>query len=238
MSDLLLRAKQKEGFPWGSLRRAIQGALRLHIPVNRATKPLFSLLYNIHVAARTIVIQGLRFLWFEPLFRSQCSSVGQGFEMEALPFVVGRGRIEVGDAVRLSGKSNFAFNNRHFLRPEVLFGSGTFVGHACSFRAAQSIRIGSNCLLAGGVTIADYDGHPLAAAPRREGGTSPAEDVRPVILEDDVWVGNGAVILKGVTVRARSVIGARAVVTRDVAADSVVAGNPARIVKDLTELNR
>jgi acetyltransferase-like isoleucine patch superfamily enzyme len=57
--------------------------------------------------------------------------------------------------------------------------------------------------------------------------------MRPVVLGDDVWVGAGAVILKGVTVGDGAVVAARAVVTRDVPADTVVAGNPARVVKRL-----
>jgi maltose O-acetyltransferase len=61
--------------------------------------------------------------------------------------------------------------------------------------------------------------------------------VLPVIIGDDVWIGHGAVILKGVTIGDRAVIGAGAVVTRGVPADTVVAGNPARVVKRLTKEN-
>ena len=81
-----------------------------------------------------------------------------------------------------------------------------------------------------GVLIYDQDGHPLDAARRRAGEPSPPESVAPVTLGNDVWVGSGAVILKGVTVGDRAVVAARSVVTKDVPADSVVAGNPARVV--------
>jgi maltose O-acetyltransferase len=53
------------------------------------------------------------------------------------------------------------------------------------------------------------------------------------VIGDDVWVGNGAMILKGVTIGDRAVVAARAVVTKDVPPDTVVAGNPARVVKTL-----
>jgi maltose O-acetyltransferase len=76
---------------------------------------------------------------------------------------------------------------------------------------------------------------PLDAERRRAGEPSPPESVRPVVIGNDVWIGTGAVILKGVTVGDRSVIAARAVVTRDVRPDAVVAGNPARVVKYLSE---
>ena len=73
----------------------------------------------------------------------------------------------------------------------------------------------------------------LRADERRSGVTFTADNVLPVTIGNDVWIGHGAVILKGVRIGDRSVVGARAVVTRDVPADTVVAGNPARVVKSL-----
>jgi maltose O-acetyltransferase len=59
------------------------------------------------------------------------------------------------------------------------------------------------------------------------------EDVREVRIGNNVWIGSGAVILKGVTIGDRAVVGARAVITSDVPSDVVMAGNPARIIKRL-----
>lgn len=55
----------------------------------------------------------------------------------------------------------------------------------------------------------------------------------PVVIEDDVWVGAHCIILKGVTIGARSVIGAGSVVTKSIPADCVAAGNPCRVIKNL-----
>ena len=155
--------------------------------------------------------------------------------MEQLPYLQGRGRIVLGARVRLSGKSSITFG-RGLPGGEVptfKVGDGTFVGHACGFNVGATMTIGRHCLLATGVLIYDQDGHPLDAARRRAGEPSPPESVAPVTLGDDVWVGSGAVILKGVTVGDRAVVAARSVVTKDVPADSVVAGNPARVVLTL-----
>jgi len=89
-------------------------------------------------------------------------------------------------------------------------------------------------LLATGVRVFDFDGHPLDAERRRRYEPTPAEGIRPVIIGDDVWIGTGAIILKGVTIGDRAIVGAGAVVAKDVPADVVVAGNPARLVKHLT----
>jgi acetyltransferase-like isoleucine patch superfamily enzyme len=155
--------------------------------------------------------------------------------MEELPYIQGCGRIVIGDGVRLSGQPQLGFNNRHNDRPLLSIGDGTFIGHYTSISVAEAVRIGRHCLLAGGVSIADYDGHPLNAEARRAGETSPLAEVRPVTIGDDVWIGTGATILKGVIVGDRAIVGAHAVVTKDVPPDTVVAGNPARVVKSLCQ---
>jgi serine acetyltransferase len=209
--------------------------LRFHIPVTRLTKPFFRLLYSTHVFLRDGLLWAQRFFWCEPLFRSQCVAVGRGFLMEQLPYITGSGRITLGDGVELAGKSSICFGNRVHDLPEFHVGSDTFIGHGCSFNIAESLRIGNYCLIAAGVRIADFDGHPIDAGQRRAKVPVSAEAVRRVVIGDDVWVGAAAIILKGVTVGSRSVIGAGAVVVRDVPADVVVAGNPARVVKHLAE---
>jgi maltose O-acetyltransferase len=81
--------------------------------------------------------------------------------------------------------------------------------------------------------VFDMDGHPIDAAERRSGMPTPGSGVAPVVIGDDVWIGSRAMILKGVAIGDRAIVAAGAVVSKDVPADVVVAGNPARIVKEL-----
>lgn len=215
------------------LKQVARSVLSYHIPVGRLNRRLFGTGYQIHCALRAVTGWSLRFLWFEPLFRSQCESVGTGFQMEQLPYIVGKGRIVVGDNVRFSGKPSMTFSSRYSAEPTLQIESGSFLGHNCAMTIARSIHIGRNSLVAGNVRISDFDGHPLDADLRRRGEPAAADDAHPVSIGNDVWIGQGAVILKGVTIGDRAVVGARAVVTADVPADVVVAGNPARIVKQL-----
>jgi acetyltransferase-like isoleucine patch superfamily enzyme len=228
-----LRSKLREGKGpvWGPLKRVVRGVLNFHLPVNAVTRPVFRGLYRVHVGVREGWIWARRFCWTEPLFRSQCEAVGWGLRIEELPYIVGSGDIKLGANVRLSGKSSITFGTGAGGRPELAVGDGTFIGHACGFVVGSSVRIGRHCLLATGVMVYDQDGHPLDADRRRAGEPTPPDQVRPVVLGDDVWVGFGAVILKGVRVGDRAVIAARSVVTKDVPADAVVAGNPARVVR-------
>jgi len=108
------------------------------------------------------------------------------------------------------------------------------------FMCAERISVGSRTVISYHVTIADSDFHPVAASERRRdalanapGGDPsqrPRVDSRPVVIDDDVWIGIGAIILKGVHVGRGARIAAGAVVTHDVPAAATVHGNPARIV--------
>lgn len=95
----------------------------------------------------------------------------------------------------------------------------------------ESAKIGNNVKIGGCVLITDTDAHPMDYMARRSSneGTKSA----PVVIEDDVWVGAHCIILKGVTIGARSVIGAGSVVTKSIPANRVAAGNPCRVIKNL-----
>lgn len=110
------------------------------------------------------------------------------------------------------------------------------------FMCAKSITVGKRVVISYNVTIADCDFHPkdpelrkqdaIANAPEGDKSRRPAFETRPVIIEDDVWIGIGAIILKGVCIGEGARIGAGAVVTSDVPAGTRVAGNPACVVSD------
>ncbi len=229
----IVKLRRGEGPFWGSLKRLIKKVRTCHIPVFWLTWPVFAFLYHVQAGVRSAVARCVRFFWSEPLFRSQCAHVGTAFRMEDLPYIDGTGRIVIGDHVTLDGRVSFVFGNRLKTLPQVVIGDRTYVGYGCSFTASSSITVGRHCLLAGGVQISDYDGHPVDADLRRAGAPTPPESVRPVVIGDDVWIGGGALILKGVHIGDRAIIGAGAVVTRDVPPDTVAAGNPARVVKQL-----
>ena len=113
----------------------------------------------------------------------------------------------------------------------------------------ERIEIGSHCLISWNVGIADSDFHPLEPAQRlidaqaiapffKDRPPRPKLKTAPVIISNNVWIGMNATILKGVTIGENSVVAAGSVVTKSVPPNTVVAGNPAVIVKKFGIENR
>jgi acetyltransferase-like isoleucine patch superfamily enzyme len=99
--------------------------------------------------------------------------------------------------------------------------------------AAMEINIGRHVLLGANVTIVDTDFHSLKANDRRYNRDPNDIAASPVDIADNVFVGSGAIILKGVSIGANSIIGAGAIVVHDIPANAIAAGNPAKIIGQL-----
>lgn len=115
---------------------------------------------------------------------------------------------------------------------EIVIGDYCLIAPGVRISAAKSIRIGDNCMLAANVIISDSDWHGIYNRVR------PFRCTKPVTIENNVWLGERVIINKGVTIGENSVIGAGAIVTKDIPANSVAAGNPARVIKTINPNRR
>lgn len=148
-------------------------------------------------------------------------------------------RITIGDNFYLSSRNGvnpIASNLQAdvYVEPGATLTIGNNVGMSSTrLWIHESARIGNNVKIGGCVLITDTDAHPMDYMARRSSneGTKSA----PVVIEDDVWVGAHCIILKGVTIGARSIIGAGSVVTKSIPADCVAAGNPCKVIKSLNK---
>lgn len=111
--------------------------------------------------------------------------------------------------------------------PHIRIGDYVLIMSGVMVNAALAIEIGDDCMLASQVTISDSDWHDHYDRTREP------ETNAPVVLERNVWVGLRAIVCKGVRIGENSIIGAGAVVTRDVPANVIAAGNPARVVSEI-----
>ena len=147
-----------------------------------------------------------------------------------------RNNIRSGIKLRLSPDANFQTGEACVLDYDTTIecsghlkiGARVIFGHHCTVGCKEQIEIGDDCLLAEMVSIRDHD-HNFARTdvPIRAQGATCA----PVKIGRDVWLGAKVTVLKGVTIGDGAIIGANAVVTRDIPPGAIAVGIPARVVK-------
>ena len=207
------------------LNRAIH---TLTLPAPRlVVKPLLWLFLSL----RSIAYFLKRLLICEPLFKAACHSYGRRLRTGAhVHWIQGRGDIVIGNDVWIDGKSTFTFANRYTNRPRLEIGDHSGIGHGSTLVIAKRITIGHHSLISGQCLIFDSSGHATESDLRRAGRPPSDEDVREVMIGNDVWIGMRAIICPGVRIGDGSVVSAGAVVHGHVPPRAVVAGNPARVV--------
>jgi acetyltransferase-like isoleucine patch superfamily enzyme len=167
-----------------------------------------------------------RYLWRRRLTRSGRRWRTDGFlffgrdlEIEIAP----RGRVDFGRFVWIGDRTKIRCHEGL-----VEIGAKTVIGQECTITAYQHIRIGEQCVIADRAMFIDFDhGVVEVERPTRQQGIYK----RDVEVGSNVWIGYGACILRGVRVGDNSVIGTNSVVTRDVPANAVVGGIPARVLR-------
>ena len=173
-----------------------------------------------------------RHLYTEHFLRPRCDSLGDHHTVMSPWYVSISGpNINIGKCVTLIGERaapvRIGVWGRELDSGRITIGDYVLVSPGTRISASDEVTIGDSVMIANGAYITDSDWHGLYDRTVRD------DEVAPVRLEENVWIGDHALVLKGVTVGRNSVVAARAVVTRDVPPYVVVAGNPARVVKEL-----
>lgn len=186
-----------------------------------------SFLHKVFFRARerlsTLVLARMR-RWY---WSMQGMKVGKGTALPRL-LVTWPHQVQIGADCNLEGDTFFKFDGIWRPGPAILIGDRTFIGRACEFNIRKELRIGGKCLIASGVKFVDHDHGIGRHAPMCE---QPGPEAA-ILVEDDVWIGANATILKGVTIGRGCVIAAGAVVTRSIPPFEIWAGVPARKIKE------
>lgn len=153
----------------------------------------------------------------------------------------GKGKIIIEKNVRFGVRSspNFYSSYAHVearnTDSNIHIGENTWFNNGLAIISdGSTIEIGSNCVIGHGVFIVDSDFHAISPFERKE---KIPHSTRPVKIGNHVFIGSRAIILKGTTIEDGATIGAGSVVSGDVPKNTVVAGNPARIVRSYLEIN-
>jgi acetyltransferase-like isoleucine patch superfamily enzyme len=131
------------------------------------------------------------------------------------------GKVSVGDSVMLSGGVRLLGIENGTIK----MGNHIYIGADATISSTSSVELGSDVVISPYVLIIDHDGYGL------DGNSAVEKSVR---IGNHVWIGIRAIILKGVAVGDNSIVGAGAVVTKDVEPNTIVAGNPARKIRNTT----
>lgn len=167
----------------------------------------------------------------EPLLKAYCTRFGRGVTAGIyVPWVMGHGELVLGDYVHFNGKLSLKFAASFVARPRLEIGDHCDIGHEVSFVVGRGIRLGRHVQVASGVSFRDSAGHASDPAARLAGAPPDDEDVRAIVVHDNVWIGADAMILPGVEIGEGSIVTARSIVSTAVAPYTVVAGSPARRV--------
>ncbi len=229
VEKLILNIKRGETPFYRFLRTMAKGLLASNLPLPRFLNPLLRLGYNLQAMVVEFFRWAFTYFFREPLFRGRCESIGKRFNMTRMPFVVSHAKIYIGDDVNFFGKVD-VMSGRIFDEPRLVLGNRVDIGHLVVFLVNKEIVIEDDVNVASGVRFMDSDAHPRDAADRIADLPPKPEEIKPVRICKNAWIGQNAFILKGVTVGEGAVVGVGSVVVTDVPAYSVVMGNPARVV--------
>lgn len=154
-------------------------------------------------------------------------------------FVRGKKYIDFGSNLTTGRYCRIEVNGIHSEK-KLIFGKNVNIGDFVSIRCANHISIGNNVLMGSRVLIIDNSHGKYTGSEPDNPETPPNERIlstAPVVIEDNVWIGEGAVIQQGVTIGKGSIVAANSVVTKDVPTKTIVGGIPAKRIKEFNEDN-
>ena len=171
-----------------------------------------------------------RYWYVEHFLRPQFASLGKHHHfMNPQHCVVSGNNIHLGESATVVAESDAKVRigvwGREPGKGKIVIGDAVMISPGTRISASDEIRIGNGCMFANGAYVTDSDWHGIYDRVHRD------PEIRPVVLEDNVWIGDHATVLKGVHIGKNSIVAARAVVVKDVPPNVVVAGNPARVVR-------
>ena len=236
LSRITLKIKRQDNALYAFIYRAGKAYYSFSIP---SVKPIHLPLYHFHNFVCGAAKRLVQLFWAVPLFSARCNKVGKGLKLpNGIPLVIGNHlQINLGDNVMI-GRSTIG-SGKVFDTPVFYVGDNSSIGYGTSISVAQKVTIGHDTMISVNCLIMDNDDHPVSPKRRLLKESVNKEEMQPVTIGNNVWIGANTAILKGVTIGDNAIVGTHSVVTRDVPANTIFAGVPARLIQqDIDKLDQ
>ena len=192
------------------------------------------LLYAGHRAITQLFSHFTRVFYFTPMFKSRLLTKARRLYLYGgIPAVLGSLDIEMGDDVELAARTTIAGRSLSNPTPLLKVGNEVVIGWHNKISVGTRVVLEDKTYLAGGCHLVGYPGHTLDPEPRAKRLPDTDDQCGDIILKRNVWLGSNVTVLAGVTIGENTVVGAGSVVTKDLPANVMAAGVPAKVIKSL-----
>ena len=228
-NDFVRNVKRKETPFYQALHSIARACIRADAPrVPDILKPVFRIAYEGRFVLSAVWRRIATLFYRHPLFQARCATIGRNVTIDSLPFIQGHVELHIGNDVYLGGNISVAAG-RFLDRPKLIIKDRAELGWNTSVAVSREVVIEEDARISFDCRISDSDGHRREADLRARNAPLDPSDIRPVRICRHAWIGNGAHIMKGVTIGEGAIIGANSVVISDIPPYSIAMGNPAEV---------
>lgn len=211
--------------------------MKIKNAIKTGTKILISCIYKIYNYNTMLLLRNVRNIIYSYWIRNSFKECGDEIHIFSPTYIKGNRYMTIGDnfssheGLRLECWDKFGVET---FNPKLIIGNNVAMNRNVHIGCIEKVFIGNNVLLASNIFISD---HQHGFIDKRDLGTTPGERSLntngPVIIEDNVWIGENVAIMPNVTIGKGCIIGANSVVTKSFPKNSVLAGIPAKLIKSL-----
>lgn len=209
-----------------------------HYHLHNAEVPAIGLIFQplriCHNTLNSLLSTLTRVFYWTPMFKTRLIGSKRNLYLYGgMPLVQGSLSITLGDRCRISGQTTFSGRWSGKTTPELLIGDNVGIAWQTTIAVGTKVILEDNVRIAGRCYLLGYPGHPIDPEARAKGLPDTDDQIGPIHLKRDVWLGSGVTVMKGVTIGKGTIVAAGSVVTQDLPPGVLAAGVPAKAIKKL-----